>query len=225
MSLRSGAVTARKSSYRSLTSLARDLSRCRACAEAGYPLESLPVRAPGAGQRAYLFGQAPGIVEGEERLPWRGRAGRTLRRWLELEEDEFYATFYCASVTRCYPGRAASGRGDRTPTPREQELCSFWREWELELLRPRLIVTVGGLALRRLLGLPSLTPCVGERYELDGTPVVPLPHPSGASGWLNDRANRARLDRATALVREELARVLGSGHGNDPARVEPPVES
>jgi uracil-DNA glycosylase len=200
-------VTARKSSYRSLTSLARDLSRCRACAEAGYPLESLPVRAPGAGQRAYLFGQAPGIVEGEERLPWRGRAGRTLRRWLELEEDEFYATFHCASVTRCYPGRAPTGRGDRTPTPREQELCSFWRDRELELLRPRLIVTVGGLALRRLLGLASLTPAVGERSELDGTPVVPLPHPSGASGWLNDAANRERLAAATALVRDELARL------------------
>jgi uracil-DNA glycosylase len=198
-------MTARKSSYRSLASLERDLGRCRACVEAGYPLESLPVRAPGAGQRAYLFGQAPGVVEGEERLPWRGRAGRTLRRWLELDEDDFYATFYCASVTRCYPGRAASGRGDRTPTPREQELCSFWREWELELLRPRLIVTVGGLALRRLLGVPSLTPSVGNRYELAGTPVVPLPHPSGASGWLNDRANRRRLDAATTLVRSELA--------------------
>lgn len=200
-------MTARKSSYRSLASLERELSRCRACVEAGYPLESLPVRAPGAGQRAYLFGQAPGIVEGQERLPWRGRAGRALRRWLELEEDEFYATFYCASVTRCYPGRAPSGRGDRTPTPREQELCAFWRQWELELLRPRLVVTVGGLALRRLLGFTSLTPCVGERFDLEGTPVVPLPHPSGASGWLNDAANRERLGRATSLIREELVRL------------------
>ncbi len=200
-------MTARKSSYRSLASLERDLARCRACAEAGYPLESLPVRAPGTGQRAYMFGQAPGIVEGEERLPWRGRAGRTLRRWLELEEEEFYATFYCASVTRCYPGRAPSGRGDRTPTPREQELCSFWREWELELLRPGLIVTVGGLALRRLLGLTSLTDCIGVRYELAGTPVVPLPHPSGASGWLNVPANRARLEAALQLVRLELDRL------------------
>lgn len=159
------------------------------------------------GQRAYLYGQAPGVVEGEERRPWRGRAGKTLRRWLELEEDEFYKTFYCASVTRCYPGRAPSGRGDRTPTPREQELCSFWRDRELELLRPSLIVTVGGLALRRLLGLPSLTQCVGERYERDGAVVVPLPHPSGASGWLNDPANRERLATATALVREELSLV------------------
>jgi uracil-DNA glycosylase len=200
-------VTLRRSSYRSLRSLQRDNAGCRACAEAGYPLESLPVLEGRPGQRAYLLGQAPGVVEGAERRPWRGRAGKTLRRWLELEEDEFYASFYCASITRCYPGRAASGRGDRTPTPNEQELCAFWRDWELRLLRPELIVTVGGLAARRLLGLTSLTASVGERLELDGAAVVPLPHPSGARGWLNDHANRARLERAAALVRAELARL------------------
>ena len=197
----------RKSAYRSLASLRRDLSLCRACSEAGYRLESLPVRAPLAGQRAYLYGQAPGLVEGAERLPWRGRAGQTLRRWLALDEDAFYATFYCASVTRCYPGPSPSGRGDRSPTPREQELCAFWQRWELELLRPRLIVTVGGLALRRLLGLQQLTVCVGQRYERDQVPVIPLPHPSGASGWLNVPANRERLGRALELVRGELARL------------------
>jgi uracil-DNA glycosylase len=197
-------VNVRKSSYRSLASLQRDLARCRACVEAGYPLESLPVRAPFAHQRAYLYGQAPGIVEGDERLPWRGRAGQTLRRWLELDEETFYSTFYCASVTRCYPGRAASGRGDRTPTPREQDLCELWRTWELELLRPQLIVTVGGLALRRLLGLSQLTECIGSRFDLDGVPVIPLPHPSGASSWPNVPANRARLDAALRLVKDGL---------------------
>jgi uracil-DNA glycosylase len=198
-------VTRRLASYRSLASLQRDNRVCRACAEAGYPLESLPVVEGRPGQRAYLLGQAPGVLEGAERRPWRGRAGQTLRRWLALDEEAFYETFYCASVTRCYPGRAAGSRGDRVPTPREQELCSFWRDWELRLLRPRLVVPVGGLAVRRLLGPLSLLACVGERFELAGASVVPLPHPSGASGWLNVSENRARLERAIALVRAELA--------------------
>jgi uracil-DNA glycosylase len=198
-------VTRRRSAYRSIASLQRDNRVCRACAEAGYPLESLPVLEGQAGQWAYILGQAPGIVEGAERRPWRGRAGQTLRRWVDLDEDAFYATFYCASVTRCYPGRPGSGRGDRTPTPREQQLCEFWRDWELRLLRPRLILTVGGMAARRLLGLTSLTACVGSRFERDGACVVPLPHPSGASGWLNAPSNRARLDDALVLVRERLA--------------------
>jgi uracil-DNA glycosylase len=204
-------MTRRRSSYRSLRSLQRDNQICRACVDAGYPLESLPVVQPYTGQRAYIFGQAPGVEEGKERLPWRGRAGKTLRRWLQLDEGEFYATFYCASVTRCYPGKAPSGRGDRTPSPREQELCSFWREWELRLIRPRLIVPVGGLAVRRVLGLKSVTQCVGERYEWEGAVAIPLPHPSGASGWLNSPANRLQVERAAASIRAELA---SAGNGS-----------
>src|SRR5262249_49766721 len=111
-------VTQRRSAYRSLTSLQRDNRRCPACADARFPIESLAVVEGHTGQRAYMYGQAPGIVEGEERRPWRGRAGQNLRRWLELDEETFYATFYCAAVTRCYPGRSPSGSGDRVPTPR-----------------------------------------------------------------------------------------------------------
>jgi uracil-DNA glycosylase len=146
-------------------------------------------------------------VEGAEGRPWRGRAGRRLLAWLELDEDAFYETFYCASVTRCYPGKHPSGRGDRAPTPPELDLCAFWLGWELRLLQPELVLLVGGLAVRRVLGRLRLTECIGERYPLGEAVAIPLPHPSGASGWLNDPANRDRLRRALALVREELARL------------------
>jgi uracil-DNA glycosylase len=198
-------VTRRRSAYRSIASLQRDERVCRACAEAGYPIESLPIVQPYAGQRAFMFGQAPGIQEGIERLPWRGRAGKTLRRWFGMDEDAFYGTFYCASVTRCYPGRHPGGRGDRTPTPREQELCAFWREWELRLIRPELIVPVGGLAIRRLLGPRPLETTVGVRFEYSGITAIPLPHPSGASSWLNSQANRALVERAVETIRAELS--------------------
>jgi uracil-DNA glycosylase len=65
-------------------------------------------------------------------------------------------------------------------------------------------VTVGGLAARRLLGVRSVTECVGVRYELDGAVAIPLPHPSGASGWLNAPANRARVADAAHTVVAEL---------------------
>ena len=203
----------RRSAYRSLASLQRDNARCRLCVEAGFPLESWPVFEGSAGRRVYLYGQAPGIVEGAERRPWRGRAGATLRRWFRLDEEAFYATFYCASVTRCYPGRAASGRGDRAPTPQEQALCEPWRDHELRLLRPDLIVTVGGLALRRLLGIPGLTHAIGKSYVWGDAIAIPLPHPSGVSGWLNDRGNRARLGKALTHVRRELARLEAAEPG------------
>ena len=124
--------------------------------------------APLAGQRAYLFGQAPGIQEGLERRPWRGRAGQTLRRWLELDEDEFYATFHCASVTRCYPGPRRLGARRPHADARGAAALRVLARARAGAIRPRLIVTVGGLAARTLLGLKSVTEAVGTRIELDG---------------------------------------------------------
>src|SRR4051794_2190069 len=198
-------------SYRSTTALQRDLARCRRCLDAGYQIESRPVVFGKPGRRAYLYGQAPGIVEGAEGAPWRGRAGRTLRRWLELDEEAFYDTFYFASVTRCYPGRTPGGRGDRTPTPAERRLCAPWRTEELRLLQPSLVLTVGGLAANAIIGARTLTECIGKSYLVDDTIVIPLPHPSGASSWLNDKTNRARLGKALTHARRELARLAETG--------------
>lgn len=199
--------------YRSVSALQRDLRSCRLCADAGYPIDPAPVVAGTGGQRAYLLGLAPGIVEHESGRPWQGRAGATLRRWLRLDEEAFFDTFYCASVTRCFPGRTPTGRGDRATTRGEQELCSRWLEAELPLLAPGLIVTVGGLAARRLLSIERLTDAVGKSYVHGNAIAVPLPHPSGASGWLNDEANRARLGKALTHARREIAWLTSASGG------------
>jgi len=68
-----------------------------------------------------------------------------------------------------------------------------------------------------LLGVKSVTESVGARYEHDGAVAIPLPHPSGASSWLNAPANRARVADAVALIHRELA-VLGAGR---PATLNP----
>lgn len=193
--------------HRSIVSLQRGCAACTRCADAGFPIDPHPVFAGRAGQRAYLFGLAPGRVEDDLGLPWQGRAGRMLRRWLRLDEDVFRSTFYCASVTRCSPGPSPSGRGDRQASRAEQELCADWAADELRLLRPELVVTVGGLAARRLLGVRRLTDAIGKSTTLGDAIAIPLPHPSGASGWLNDPANRARLGKALTHVRRELARL------------------
>ena len=192
--------------HRSIAALQRDLATCQRCSEAGFTIASPPVVQGAAGRRAYLYGQAPGIVEGSAGAPWQGRAGRTLRRWLELDERTFDATFYCASVTRCYPGRM-SGRGDRTPAPAERRLCESWRAEELRLLRPALIITVGGLAAKAILGVSTLGECVGKSYVVDDAIVIPLPHPSGASSWLNNPVNRRRLGKALTHARREVERL------------------
>ncbi len=68
-------------------------------------------------------------------------------------------------------------------------------------------MTVGGLALKRMLGIPTLTEAIGKSYTRGDAIVIPLPHPSGASSWLNDLTNRARLGKALTHVKRELGRL------------------
>ena len=71
-------------------------------------------------------------------------------------------------------------------------------------------MTVGLAPATILLGIRRLTDAVGKSFLLGDAIAIPLPHPSGASSWLNDAANRARLGKALVHVRRELGRVAGA---------------
>ena len=193
------------------------LAACRRCGHSDDRV--LPIISEARHPRVMLVGQAPGKSEIEDRRAFAGRAGRTLFRWLEragLDETTFRRDVYIAAITRCYPGPSPSGRGDRVPSPEEQAQCAPWLDAELDLIRPALIVPVGRLAIDRFLSSEPLDCLVGRVHSarLHGRPVtlIPLPHPSGASSWVNLPANRALLDRALDHLRRAL-RGLGVGDG------------
>ena len=150
-----------------------------------------------------IVGQAPGAVELTTGLPFSGRAGAELRRWLAragIDEDHLP---YRTAITKCFPGKAASGAGDRKPSPPEIANCATWLERELALKRPRILVLLGQLAIERFMGRVALADVVGSVKREADRVLIPLPHPSGASRWLNDPANRALLDQGLrALARE-----------------------
>jgi uracil-DNA glycosylase len=123
-------------------------------------------------------------------------------------EREFRRLTYIAALMRCFPGRTASGRGDRPPPARGIRNCAGWLEAELRLLRPRVVILVGQMAIRRFLGPGALEDRVGSTFG-DDPVYVPLPHPSGQSRWLNDSANRARLEGALATLSVLRERCLG----------------
>jgi uracil-DNA glycosylase len=177
------------------------LSACRRCGHSDDRV--LPIMSEARQPRVMLVGQAPGKSELEDRRAFTGRAGRTLFRWLEragLDEAAFRRDVYIAAITRCYPGPSASGRGDRVPSHEEQELCAPWLAAELDLIRPALIVPVGRLAIDRFLDPEPLDRLVGRvhvaRVRGRRVKLIPLPHPSGASSWVNAPANRALLECA-----------------------------
>ena len=197
----------------SLGALQASLSVCRRCADAGHFIGSTPISTLNVGAVFMTVGQAPGRHEAEvTHRPFSGPAGKRLFRWLAqagFDEAEFRATQAMVAITRCYPGPHPAGRGDRVPSRAEQALCAPWLEAELALIRPRVLIPIGGLAIGKFLGNDTLmTDLIGERFERDGDAgrasviLVPLPHPSGASQWFNVPENKVRLARALEILAE-----------------------
>jgi uracil-DNA glycosylase family 4 len=188
----------------SLLELHADIRACTRCVAAGYLDQAFPIVAGKKSDRVMIVGQAPGAVELTTGLPFSGRAGAELRRWLAragIDEDHLP---YRTSMTKCFPGKAASGAGDRRPSPAEIALCAPWLEQEIALVRPKILLLVGQLAIERFIGKVPLGVVVGTLRRDGSRVLIPLPHPSGASRWLNQPANRALLDRALRILRREV---------------------
>jgi uracil-DNA glycosylase family 4 len=186
---------------------------CTRCVDAGLLATAHPVFSGRAGQRILLVGQAPGRVELDQGRPFAGRAGRQLMRWLVrggfADEADARHRVYFTAMTTCFPGR--TGSGDRRPSAREVALCAPWLDAVIDLLRPRLVIPVGTLALGRFLPGVALGDAVGRVFDDSGSNpgrrrrpplILALPHPSGQSRWLNDSARRDLLERALGHLRE-----------------------
>jgi uracil-DNA glycosylase family 4 len=176
---------------------------CHVCVEAGIITEANPTFAGRWQAPFFLIGQAPGPVERESRRPFDGRAGKELDRWMTragfTSAEEFRRLTYIAALMRCFPGRNKTGNGDLKPPPAAVANCAHWLDAELRLLKPKVVILVGQLAIARFLGPGRLEDRVGMRFG-DSPVMVPLPHPSGQSRWLNDPANRERLASALAVI-------------------------
>lgn len=180
------------------------------CVDQGIIPEANPTFEGRWGAPFMLVGQAPGPTERVSRRPFSGRAGKELDRWMLragfASPDEFRKLTYIAALMRCFPGRNATGSGDLRPPSAAIANCAHWLDTELRILKPRMLVLVGQMAINRFLGPGPLESRVGESFG-DKPLMVPLPHPSGQSRWLNDPANRERLAGALALISDQRSRL------------------
>ena len=186
------------------------IRHCTACVEAGFIDRSMPIFQGHTGHRMMIVGQAPAFRT-VETPPYSGASGRKLQGWMEqagFPPGTLYEHFYLTSLTKCYPGPGASGNGDRAPSATEIRLCRPHLERELAFVQPEVIITLGRLAASRFLGQKPLREIVGKAFEQENWTVVPLPHPSGVSRWLNDPENQRLVDDALA----RLSRIRGE-HG------------
>lgn len=175
----------------------------------GCPDAATPVLSGDGRERAMLIGQAPGRREIELGLPFAGDAGKRLVGWLELagvRVADFRERWYVTSVGKCYPGRAAGSSVDRAPSRAEIALWGPYLVEELRLVDPRVVLLIGGLAHRFAYGPGArLEELVGRELTWADAPnasVICLPHPSGASTWLNDPGHVELWRRGIDLLRQ-----------------------
>ena len=193
-----------------LDALHAEIRACRKCFDAGYPITPGGVFSGRVGARIMIVGQAPGVTEIQVLRPFNASSGRRLFQWLReagFDEADFRANQYISSVTKCYPGKIPGGRGDRRPSREEQQLCRPYLDRSLAIVRPEVIIAVGGLAIETLLGKFKLEDIIGKAFERpapwDATKtviIVPLPHPSGASAWSNAPENQKLIKKAIRQI-------------------------
>ncbi len=194
--------------------LQTEMRACRLCLDAGHWIEPPAVTQGQVTARMMTIGQAPGITEVEAARPFNAGSGQRLFKWLEeagIQEEWFRGTQYMSSVTKCYPGRAKGGSGDRVPSKAEQKLCRPFLERELALVQPEVIIPIGRLAIT--LFFPAklkLTEVIGTQKQIEsGAWVIPLPHSSGASRWHQIEENRLLIEQAVLLIKGHYERLFG----------------
>jgi uracil-DNA glycosylase len=186
-----------------------ELHACRKCPR----MASAPVSGPPVRSEVMLVGQAPGVREPQLGRPFAWTAGKTLFRWFEeacgFGEEVFRSSIYMAAVCRCFPGKHPKGSGDRVPDDEEIANCAPWMEREIALLRPKLVIPVGKLAIAQFVTAEKLSEVIGRRIRLErfgvGFDMIALPHPSGASTWHRTEPGKSLLRKALGLLAKDPA--------------------
>jgi uracil-DNA glycosylase len=185
-------------------------------------MESTPVSGGAIVSEVMIIGQAPGPHEPTLKRPFAHTAGRTLFRWFEnfcgMNEAVVRSKIYFAAVCRCFPGKAPGGT-DRVPAPDEVRNCSPWLNKEIEILKPRLIIPVGRLAIGQFVECEKLEQVIGRKFRARRAghtfDLIPLPHPSGASPWPKIPPGRQLLEKAMRrIARHQALKELRQGSGD-----------
>lgn len=122
-----------------------------------------------------FVGEGPGAEEDRQGIPFVGRSGQLLDR---LIAEELGTTRRACAVLNCVKCRPP---GNRDPKPDEVEACWPYLDQQLELIQPRVVITLGNFAAKRLLGTDvGITKLRGQAYPFRGGHLVPTFHPAAA---------------------------------------------
>lgn len=120
-----------------------------------------------------VIGEGPGHDEDMQGLPFVGKAGVLLDRMLAAIGLDRKTNCYIANIVKCRPPE------NRNPLPDEQAACFSFLEAQIHILKPKMILCMGKIAIEKLMNQAvPITQMHGEFFDYNGIPVMPTYHPS-----------------------------------------------
>ena len=155
-----------------LRELAEQIAVCPKCELSNTRTHAVP--GEGSPNADIVFvGEGPGFYEDQQARPFVGPAGKFLDELLASIGLKRQDVFIC-NVLKCRPP------GNRDPLPGEISACKPWLDQQLEVIKPKVIVTLGRFSMTRYFPGQSISKIHGQPKKLDDVTVVPMYHPAAA---------------------------------------------
>ncbi|HHS97334.1 MAG TPA: uracil-DNA glycosylase [Chloroflexi bacterium] len=194
---------------RELAQIAEEVRACTACILHRGRTQAVPGEGP-ADAEIMFIGEAPGFHEDQQGRPFVGAAGRFLEELLEsigLKREDVYIT----NIIKCRPP------ANRDPLPDEIEACSPFLERQLEVIQPKLVVTLGRFSMARFFPKARISQIHGQAKRVGGVVCLPMYHPAAA---LHQPSLRRVVEEDFRRIPEVLAKVDQIGEYEPPPEAE-----
>ena len=155
-----------------LTELYQQITHCHNCKLAETRNKVVPGEGP-EDASMFFIGEAPGWNEDQQGRPFVGQAGAFLEHFLSLinlTRDQIYI----ANAIKCHPPQ------NRDPLPIEIQSCQKWLDLQIEIIKPKMIITLGRYSLARYFPKETIGKAHGKARVQDGIIYYPMYHPAAA---------------------------------------------
>ena len=155
-----------------LEKIADAVSTCKRCALFHSRAKGVPGEGPSDAEIMFI-GEGPGFHENMQGRPFVGAAGEFLVELLAgigMKREQVFIT----NVVKCRPP------GNRDPHPQELQACAPYLERQLQIINPKVIVTLGRFSMTRFIPNAKISEIHGQPIRVKGMLVVPFYHPAAA---------------------------------------------
>jgi DNA polymerase len=155
-----------------LQKIAKETANCTKCNLQFSRKNAVPGAGPHDAEIIFI-GEGPGFHENEQGLPFVGAAGKFLDELLEgigIRRDQVFIT----NVVKCRPP------SNRDPMAEELSACNGYLERQIQVINPKVIVTLGRFSMQKYLPNAKISQAHGQAVQIKGKLVVPFYHPAAA---------------------------------------------